>query len=102
MINIILNGLLKFIVNIANIGLGPINSLLYNAFPDLTEYMNDFANLLNNYVAPIIGWFIALIPPKTKALIGIYIATVVGLYIVSLTIQGIVKVFKLIQNIKIW
>lgn len=102
MINILLNGILKFMVNIANIGLSPINNLLYNNFPDLTNYLNDFSSLLNNYVAPIIGWFIALIPPKTKALIGIYLATVVGLYIVSLTVQGIVKVFKLIQNIKIW
>lgn len=102
MINAIINGLLKFIVTVANIGLVPVNALLVNAFPDLTEYINDFSSVLNNYVAPVLGWFIALIPPKTKALIGIYIVSVIGLYTISLTIQGIVKIFKLIQNIKIW
>lgn len=102
MINLILNGLLKFIVNVANVGLAPINSIMVNIFPDLTTYMNDFSSVLNNYIAPIVGWFIALIPPHTKALIGVYLATIASLYVLSLAVQTTLKIFKLIQNIKIW
>lgn len=93
---------LKFVVSVANIGLAPVNSLLVNVFPNLTSYMNDFSSVLTTYVSPIFGWFIYLIPPKTRGLVGIYLGTVATLYVVGLTIQGIIKIFKLIKNIKIW
>lgn len=102
MTEFLIKAFLKFFVAFANIGLAPINSIMTNLFPDLTTYMNNFATVLNTYVAPCVGWFIALIPPHTKALIGVYLGAMVSLYAVSLTVQTTLKIFKLIQNIKIW
>lgn len=73
MINAILSGLIDFITAIANVYTAPVNAIITNFFPDLTNYLVVITNVLNQ-IGGVIGWFASLIPPITRGII-IFILT---------------------------
>ena len=73
MINAILSGLIDFITSIANVYTAPVNAIITNFFPDLTNYLVIITNVLNQ-IGGVIGWFASLIPPITRGII-IFILT---------------------------
>lgn len=73
MINVILSGLIDFITAIANVYTAPVNAIITNFFPDLTNYLVVITNVLNQ-IGGVIGWFASLIPPITRGII-IFILT---------------------------
>lgn len=94
--------LMKFITVIANFFLAPINALVVNVFPDLTDKLNYFESAMNRLFTPLLSWFFHLLPPYARSFILFYILILVVLYTTSLAIHVVLKVIKIIQNVKIW
>lgn len=68
MINAILQGLITFIYNVGNVFTAPLNAVISGAFPDLSNFLVAITNVFN-MISNVIGWFLNLIPPITRALI---------------------------------
>ena len=97
--------LLKFIGSLFGILLAPIDLLLTNAFPTLSNLVTDFNSkyaTLKSYCIPYIKYFINFIPPNTYNALKFYISVLIVVYTISLSVHAIVKVITIIKNVKIW
>lgn len=93
--------LFSIIVAITNIFLAPINALVVNLVPDLSNLITFF----NNGVLTIgskLAYFSSMLPPTTKTCITIYLTFLISYYGISYTIHGILKVIQIIKAIKVW
>ena len=68
MINALLSGVIEFISSVAAVFTAPINALIVNAFPDLSNYLVVITNVLNQ-ITGVIAYFLSLIPPFTRSVI---------------------------------
>ena len=102
MINAILKGFLSFLSKIASIILSPIDSLISNLFPDMAVALNSFNTMLNSYVGNSLTWFFSLIPPITRSLLLIALTFLIGYYSFIWTYSLLIKVWSIIQKIKVW
>lgn len=80
----------------------PIDIILQGLFPDLELYLGKVTQVLESYVVPFSGYFVSILPPITRNLIGVYLIFVVGLGAALLTYHSIVLIVKLIGKIKFW
>lgn len=97
--------LLKFIGSIVGILLAPIDILLTNAFPTLSNMVTDFNNkylILKDYCMPSIRYILSFIPPGSFSAITFYLSVLLVIYTITLGVHAIVKVITVIKNIKIW
>ena len=101
----ILQVLLGFISTIVNTLLAPIDLIVGVLFPQLgtweSQFLTQFA-VVNSYISPRVGYFLSYIPPYTKTAIYVFLGVAVVYYTTTLTLHLIFKIFKIIQNIKIW
>lgn len=102
MINSLLTGLLNVITLLINVLLTPINLLVSGLFPSANEFVSTFTYTINNYVSPYVGWFVYLLPPHFKTLLGLWLVFMVGLFTAYYSYKAIVKIYKIIQKIKFW
>lgn len=65
MISSLLGGIVSFISSLGSIYTAPINAVITNFFPDLTNMLSTITSVFNN-VFSIIGWFMNLIPPTAR------------------------------------
>lgn len=96
------NVLFKIIGTIVGIFTAPINLLLINLFPDFTNLISNFNSSVSRIVGGGLAFFSSLLPPITKATILIYLGVVISYYTIAINIHLILKVVKIIKNIKIW
>lgn len=94
--------LLKFISSIVDLILLPIDTLVLNAFPDLSSYISRFNYILENIMDRAIPFFLNLIPPITLNVIVVFLTTFVSLYALAYTIHLTLKVIEIIKKLKIW
>lgn len=99
---IIFTLLMKFIVAIANFFLTPVNALCVNLLPDLTDKINHFESLVNQFITPGLSWFFSILPPYTRSTILLYLDLLIIFFTATLSLHAILKVVHWIQNIKIW
>lgn len=102
MIKIIFEGLFNILSSIATIILTPLNSLIINNFPDVAILINRFNEFLNTYLVSNLGFFGSLLPPKTRALILFYLTYLTIRFVIVLNAHLLLKIFKIIKNIKVW
>lgn len=98
----IFNVIFKVLKSILNIVLFPINALLVGVFPDFSNMISTFNNLISTYIGNSLGYFSSILPPTTRTLILIYLGFLVSYYTISYSIHAIIKLFKIIQKIKFW
>lgn len=94
--------LLKFIKGVADVILQPINLLVVNLLPDLSNMISVFNNAVNQYIGVNLAFFAHLLPPITKSLILVYLGFLITYYTIVLTAHGILKIIHIIKAIKIW
>ena len=94
--------LFSVIVSITNMFLFPINALLVNFFPDMTNYINSFNTNITLYIGSNLAYFSSMLPPTTRGLIVFYLTFLVSYYTISFSIHGILKVIRIIKAIKVW
>lgn len=92
----------KIIKGIANLILAPINLLVVNLFPDFSTLISAFNQGVNMYLGNGLAFFLNFLPPTCRSLISLWLLFLISYYSISLTIHGILKVYKLIKQIKIW
>ena len=102
MIKAILKGILKFLSSIVSIVLSPIDSLLTNLFPNMASAISSFNTMLTSYVGNSLTWFFSLIPPITRGLLLTALTFLIGYYAFIWSYSLIIKVWSIIQKIKLW
>ena len=94
--------LLKFIKSVVDLILSPINLLVVNLFPNLSNLLNTFNSSVSSVLGSSLGWFAHLLPPTTKSIVLFYLGILISYYTVTVTVHGIIKVIHIIKQIKIW
>ncbi len=102
MARIIFKVFFTIIIGITGVVVAPINALVVNLFPDLTNIINTFNNIVTNYVSPGFSWFFSIIPSTARTLIILYLTILLGYYGISITVHGIIKAYQIIKKIKFW
>lgn len=87
---------------VANIFLAPVNLLVANFLPDLTQMISKFNLAVNYYLGGGLSYFAHILPPTTRNVIVIYLMVLVGYYTISAAVHIVLKVITIIKNIKIW
>lgn len=94
--------LFKIIKSIVNVVLAPINLLVANLFPNFSSLITAFNNSVNMYLGNGMSFFLHFLPPTCRTLILLWLTFLISYYSISLSIHAILKVYKLIKQIKIW
>lgn len=87
---------------IANGLLVLINPLVANLFPNFSTMVYNFNLYINTYFTSALNYFFHILPPNARSLVLLYLTILVSYYTISITLHGILKVYTIIKNIKIW
>lgn len=102
MINAIINGILKIITTLLNVFLLPVNLLIENLFPDMTQAIGHFNNFVTTYLGSSLSFFFNLLPPIFKGVMILWLTFLISYYTIYYSYLAIVKIFDIIQKIKFW
>lgn len=102
MIKAIINGLLTLLSSVISLVLTPINALVENLFPSMSNAISTFNTFVTNYVGGTLAYFFLLLPPTFRGLLVIWFTFVIAYYGVIYTYLGIKKLWQVIQKIKFW
>ena len=102
MIKAILNGILKMIMGVLNIVLLPINALIENIFPSMTNALSTFTDFVNNVLGSRLAYFFSILPPILRSLLVIWFTFVLAYYSIYYSYLAIIKIWGIIQKIKFW
>lgn len=90
------------VTSVLNIVLLPVNALLDNVFPDMSNAISNFSTFVNTYVGSSLSYFFSLLPPIFRNLLFIWFTFVIAYYGIYYTYIGIIKIFTIIQKLKFW
>lgn len=102
MIKALINGLLNLLGSVIGLVLTPINSLVANLFPSMSNAIATFNTFVSRYVGGTLSYFFSLLPPIFRNLLVIWLTFVIGYYGVIYTYLGVKKLWEVIQKIKFW
>ena len=105
MAKVFLKVLLSFIATFVNTILAPVDLVVSVLFPNLSVWENYFTSTyaqIESLVDPYVGYFLSLIGPSTSNVIALWFDVALIYYTTTITLHLIFKIFKIIQNIKIW
>lgn len=94
--------LFKVIKAIANVILAPINLLVVNLLPNFSSLITTFNNAVSTFINNGVMFFFNILPPNARTLVILWLTFLVSYYSISLSIHFVLKVYKLIKQIKIW
>ena len=102
MIKALLNGIMKIVTSALDIVLLPVNTLIANIFPDMSNAINTFTNFVSTYIGGTLGYFFSILPPITSSIIILWFTFLITYYGVVWSYSLIVKIWNVIQKIKFW
>lgn len=94
--------LLKFIKSVVNVILLPVNLLVVNLVPDVSEKISTFNSAISSIFGSTMGYFANFIPPYTKTLILFYLGFLVTYYTIVISVHAVLKVIEIIKAVKVW
>ena len=92
----------KIIKKIIEIFFSPINLLVVNLFPDLSNILSTFNSAVSSVIGGSLGFFSSILPPGTRTIFLLWFAVLLGYYGVLFSVHVIMKVIDIIKKIKIW
>ena len=98
----IFNVFFKIIKKIVEIFLTPINLLVVNLFPNLSNIITTFNNAVSTLIGGTIGYFSSILPPITRTIILLWFSILISYYGVLFPIHVVMKVIEIIKKIKVW
>ena len=98
----IFNVFFKIIKKIVEIFLTPINLLVVNLFPNLSNIITTFNNAVSTLIGGTIGYFSSILPPITRTIILLWFSILISYYGVLFSIHVVMKVIEIIKKIKVW
>lgn len=102
MIKAILNGIMSLVTKIIDIVLLPVNTLIQNIFPDMSNAISSFTTFINQYVGGSLAYFFSILPPITRSIIILWLSFLIVYYGVVWSYTAIIKIYNVIQKIKFW
>ena len=101
MLATVINFLLNIIGTLVQIILLPINTIVINAMPDLTDKINQvstgISSLFNGF-----SWAIGLIPPTLIATLQFILVIEICKHTIWANSRSIVKIWNLLTKIEFW
>ncbi len=97
----ITNFFLNLVATLIQVVLLPLNLIITNALPSLTEQINQVTNGIAELFKGI-SWGIGLLPPTLLATLSIIITLEICKYTIWANSKSIVKVWNVLQKIKFW
>lgn len=91
----------NLLATIIQVVLLPINTLINNALPDLTYYINWFTENLSTLFVNF-SWFINILPPISRSILIFGIDILVVKYTIYMSTHLVIKIWNLFQKIKFW
>ena len=98
----IFNVFFKIIKSVVNIFLAPINLLVVNLFPDLSNLISTFNAGVEKLLGSGLGFFAHFLPPTTRVIILLWLGVLVSYYTITYSVHLILKVIHIIKKLKIW
>lgn len=98
MIKAIINGVMKLIMSLVTVLTAPIDLIISNALPDLSNALSSFANVLN-LIGDTMGWVISLtgISSTAISLIITYYVFKLSTPILFSSIKAAIKWYKTLK-----
>lgn len=96
--------LFKVIKTLLNIVLLPINALVVAIFPnlELENILLAFNDGVVYYLGGTLRYFSSMLPITTRTFILIYLTILISFYTVSIAVHAIIKLFSILQKLKLW
>ena len=101
MLATVMNFLLNIIGTLVQIILLPINLIVVNALPNLTDKINTVTNSLSSLFSGF-SWAIGLLPPTLIATLSFIITIEICKHTIWANSKSIVKIWNLLTKIKFW
>lgn len=102
MIKAIINGIMSLVSSILDIVLLPVNTLIENIFPDMSNAISTFTTFIQTYIGGTLGYFFSILPPITRSIIIMWFTFLITYYGVVWSYSLIMKIWNVIQKIKFW
>ena len=102
MIKAIINGIMSLVSTILDIVLLPVNTLIGNIFPDMSNAISTFTTFITTYVGGSLAYFSSILPPITRSIIVLWLTFLITYYGVVWSYALIMKIWNVIQKIKFW
>jgi len=102
MLQMFLDGFLNALGAVLDFVLSPLNSLIDNIFPDMSNAIILFTQFIGTYVGGLLAYFGNFIPPYTKTIIILWLVFLISYHSIVWAYTLIVKLWNLIQKLKFW
>lgn len=101
MVNVLFNGLVALLQGFLNTIFAPIYTILGQALTNVftQDFYTNYQVVLVQYVQPLVGWFIQLIPPLSFQVLLLWFTFIVALYGIALTIHVILKPLRVLKKL---
>lgn len=101
MFKALFNIIFNLLATIIQIVMYPINLIIDNALPDLSDKISylssNFPTIFNN-----ISWFINILPSYTRSILLFAINIMIVKYTIYIGTRAVIKVWNLFQKLKFW
>lgn len=101
MFKLLFNGLTAILANILSIICWPINQIIVNIVPDLSDKITFITDNLNNVFSGL-SWAISILPATIVTTLLFILSLEVAKHTIFTSTHALIKVWNLIQKIKFW
>lgn len=90
------------IKKIVDILMTPINLLVVNLFPNLSQIITTFTQASTRLLGGLMGFFAHLLPPTTRLVILLWLSVLISYYGILFTAHVVLKIIEIIKKVKVW
>lgn len=102
MMNVILKAIMNFFEQLLGLFLGPIDAAVCKFFPDLSTYIQGFEIFITRTFGENLYWFMSLLPPNFKNLLGVYLTFMIALQGFIWVYYALVHILDVLKKLKFW
>ena len=101
MIQAIFKFLLNILATLVQVVVWPINQIIVNALPDLSEKIQQVSNGFNTLFSGI-GWALGILPSSVLAVLIFIVSVEIIKHTIFLSTHTLTKIWTILQKIKFW
>ena len=101
MIQAIFKFLLNILATLVQVVVWPINQIIVNALPDLSEKIQQVSNGFNSLFSGI-GWALGILPSSVLSVLIFIVSVEIIKHTIFLSTHTLTKLWTILQKIKFW
>ena len=101
MIQAIFKFLLNILATLVQVVVWPINQIIVNALPDLSEKIQQVSNGFNTLFSGI-GWSLGILPSSVLSVLIFIVSVEIIKHTIFLSTHTLTKIWTILQKIKFW